>query len=125
MNRITEEKVDEARYLLTTHFGENWATLPELKWFQDVKDGSSEGDILNEDFEKCNCLDKDCEQEMGIKTITFTDISGKSPDVSPMEFCDFGLSKIPLSKRRPTTLCGLWKDVQEEWDKIPLPIPQQ
>ena len=60
------------------------------------------------------------EQKTGIKAIPFTDIPTKSPDVSPMDFCAFGLLTFALSKRRPTTLTGLWKAVQEEWDRIPL-----
>ncbi|GBM30624.1 hypothetical protein AVEN_18316-1, partial [Araneus ventricosus] len=61
---------------------------------------------------------------MGAKTAPFTDILTKSSDASSMNFCAFGLLKCALSKNRPTTLCGLWKAVQEEWDKIPLPILQ-
>ena len=34
-----------------------------------------------------------------------------------MDFCAFGLLKTALFKRR-TTLTGLWKAVQEEWDRI-------
>ena len=60
------------------------------------------------------------EQNTGIKAIPFTDIPTKSPDVSPMDFCASGLLKSALSKRRPTTLTGLWKAVQEESDRIPL-----
>ncbi|GBN22087.1 hypothetical protein AVEN_116096-1 [Araneus ventricosus] len=66
------------------------------------------------------------EQDMGIKTVPFTSIPVKSPDVpSFMNFCAFELLKCVLSKRRPSTLCGLWKAVQEEWNKIPLPILQK
>lgn len=63
---------------------------------------------------------KEMEQKTGIKAVPFTDIPTKSPDVSPMDFCAFGLLKSALSKRRPKTLTGLWKAVQEEWDRIPL-----
>ncbi|GBO28195.1 hypothetical protein AVEN_158100-1 [Araneus ventricosus] len=70
---------------------------------------------------------KKIEQEMAIKTVTFTDIPVKSPDASSTDICSFRIlnrayNKCPLSKRRLTTLCGLWKAVQEEWDKIPLLI---
>ncbi|GBM94110.1 hypothetical protein AVEN_237384-1 [Araneus ventricosus] len=60
-----------------------------------------------------NFLEK-IEQEIGTKIAPFTDISDKSPNVSTMDFCASGLLKSALSKRRPTTLCGLWKGVQEE-----------
>ncbi|GBM66519.1 hypothetical protein AVEN_246923-1 [Araneus ventricosus] len=42
-----------------------------------------------------------------------------------MSFCDFAFFKAALSKRLPTKFCGFWKAVQEEWDKIPLLIPQK
>ena len=63
---------------------------------------------------------KEMEQKTLIKTIPFTDIPTKSPDASPMDFCAFGLLKSALSKRPLITLTGLWKAVQEEWDRIPL-----
>ncbi|GBL80922.1 hypothetical protein AVEN_26330-1 [Araneus ventricosus] len=62
---------------------------------------------------------------MAMKTVSFTDIPAKSPDASLTDFCAFELLKFALSERRPTTLCGLWKVVQEERDKIPLPIIQK
>ena len=71
-----------------------------------------------------NFLEK-MERETGIRAIPFTHIPAKSPDVSPMDFYAFGLLKSALSKRRPTTLHGLWKTVQEEWAKIPLSILQK
>ncbi|GFV32062.1 hypothetical protein TNCV_1452751 [Trichonephila clavipes] len=42
----------------------------------------------------------------------------ESPDVSPMDFCAFGLSKRALGKRYPRTLNGLWKTAQEQWSKM-------
>ncbi|GBM00742.1 hypothetical protein AVEN_150909-1 [Araneus ventricosus] len=53
-----------------------------------------------------NFLEK-IEQEMGIKTVPFTDIPAKSPDLTPMDFCAFGLLKCALSKRRLTTFVDL------------------
>ena len=53
------------------------------------------------------------ERETGIKAIPFTDIPVKSPDVSPMDFCAFGLLKSALAKRRPKTVAGLWKCMEE------------
>ena len=54
------------------------------------------------------------EQESEIKTTHFADIPDKTPDVSPMHFCAFGLLKSALSKHRPTTLLRFWKAVQGE-----------
>ncbi|GBM20803.1 hypothetical protein AVEN_108253-1 [Araneus ventricosus] len=39
-----------------------------------------------------------------------------------MDYCTFGLLKRALSKRKPTTIEGLWKVVEEEWKSIPLGI---
>ena len=59
----------------------------------------------------------------GIAYITFQHIPAKSPDVSPMEYCAFGLLKRALSKRKPTTtIDGLWKVAEEEWKAIRLEI---
>ncbi|KFM73915.1 hypothetical protein X975_19894, partial [Stegodyphus mimosarum] len=63
---------------------------------------------------------KEIEQKTGIEAIPFIDISTKSPDVSPMNFCAFGLLKTALSKRCPKTLTGLWKAVPEKLNRIPL-----
>ena len=54
--------------------------------------------------------------------IHFLHIPAKSPDVSPIDHCAFGLLKRAFSKPRPTTIVGLWKDVEEEWKSIPLEI---
>ena len=56
--------------------------------------------------------------ETGIKAIPFGQIPVKSPDASPMDFCAFGLLKQALSKRKPETLDGLWKVVEDEWSKL-------
>jgi hypothetical protein len=56
--------------------------------------------------------------ETGIKAIPFGHIPVKSPDASPMDFCAFGLLKQALSKRKPKTLDGLWKVVEDEWSKL-------
>ncbi|GBO29915.1 hypothetical protein AVEN_208472-1 [Araneus ventricosus] len=53
--------------------------------------------------------------DTGIAYLAFQHIPAKSPDVSPMDYCAFGLLKIALSKRKPTTIDGLWKVVEEEW----------
>ncbi|GBM21889.1 hypothetical protein AVEN_11293-1 [Araneus ventricosus] len=59
------------------------------------------------------------EQEIGTKAVSFTNIPEKSPEVSPTDFCVIGLLKCALTKRRHIILCGRWKAVLEEWDKIP------
>ena len=65
----------------------------------------------------CTFLEE-MEQETGIKSIPFDHIPVKSPDCSPMDFCVFGLLKQALSKRHPKSLNGLWKVVEDEWDKL-------
>ncbi|GBN89118.1 hypothetical protein AVEN_78869-1 [Araneus ventricosus] len=57
-----------------------------------------------------------------IAYIPFQHSPAKSPDVSPMDYCAFGLLKRALSKRKPTTIDGLWKVVEEEWKSMPLEI---
>lgn len=48
-------------------------------------------------------------------------IAVKSLDVSPMNYCAFGLMKRAISKCIPMTI-GLWKVVEEEFKSIPLEI---
>ena len=45
--------------------------------------------------------------ETGISFIPFPDIPTKTPDISPMDFCGFGLLKQALRTLKPTTLDGL------------------
>jgi len=61
-------------------------------------------------------------QETGISFIPFSDIPAKSPDLAPMDFCAFGLLKSALRNRRPNTLDGLWKVVNECWADIDINI---
>ncbi|GBM71830.1 hypothetical protein AVEN_159950-1 [Araneus ventricosus] len=42
-------------------------------------------------------------------------ILAKSRDVPPMDYSAFGLLKRALSMRKPTTIDGLWKVVEEGW----------
>lgn len=56
--------------------------------------------------------------ETKINVIPFKSIPVKSPDASPMDFCVFGLLKRALGKRRPSTVDGLWKICQEEWNNL-------
>ena len=37
-----------------------------------------------------------------------------------MDFCDFGLLKQALRKRKPNSLDGLWKACKQCWEEIPL-----
>ena len=60
--------------------------------------------------------------ETSIKAIPFSHIPVKSPDASPMDFCAFGLLKQALGKRHPKTLAGLWKVVNDEWNKLDLTV---
>ncbi|PSN41355.1 hypothetical protein C0J52_10375 [Blattella germanica] len=56
--------------------------------------------------------------ETGIKVIPISLIPVKSPDASPMDFCDFYLVKRGLSSRRPRTIEGLWKVCRHTWQDI-------
>ncbi|GBN23068.1 hypothetical protein AVEN_233990-1 [Araneus ventricosus] len=60
--------------------------------------------------------------DTGIAFIPFQHIPSKSPDISPMDYCAFGLFKRALSKRKPTTIDELWKVVEEERKSITLEI---
>jgi hypothetical protein len=54
----------------------------------------------------------------GITIMNNSEIPVKSPDLSPMDFFGFGYLKQRLFKRKATTLEGLWKVLQEEWNSI-------
>lgn len=56
--------------------------------------------------------------ETGINYIPYSHIPVKSPDAAPMDFCVFGALKHSLGKRRPKTLGGLWKVLNEEWNNL-------
>ncbi|GBM50355.1 hypothetical protein AVEN_208960-1 [Araneus ventricosus] len=60
--------------------------------------------------------------ETGILYIPFQHIPPKSPDVSPMGYCAFGLLKRALSNRKPTTIDGsfTWKVAEKECKSITL-----
>ena len=57
-----------------------------------------------------------------IEYTPFQHILAKSPGVSSMDYCTFGLLKIALSKRPPTKIGEPWKVVKEEWTTIPLKV---
>jgi hypothetical protein len=54
----------------------------------------------------------------GMKIISNEEIPVKSPDASPMDFYGFGYLKQRLKHRRATTLAGLWKVLNEEWNNV-------
>ncbi|GBO20407.1 hypothetical protein AVEN_60674-1 [Araneus ventricosus] len=60
-----------------------------------------------------------------IAYIPFQNIPEKSPGVSLMDYCAFGLLKRAHSKRKPTTIDGLWKVIEEKWKSIPLEISRK
>ncbi|GFV96414.1 uncharacterized protein TNCV_2869911 [Trichonephila clavipes] len=62
------------------------------------------------------------ESETRIKCIPFDEIRIKSPYLSAMDFCAFGLLKRALGKRHPRTPKRLWKMVQKEWSEICMTI---
>ena len=39
-----------------------------------------------------------------------------------MDFCAFGRMKTALSKRKPTTIDGIWKVIEGEWISKPLEV---
>jgi hypothetical protein len=56
--------------------------------------------------------------KMGITYIKNKDIPVKSPDGSPMDFFGFGYLKQKLFNCRATTLDGVWKCAQREWNNV-------
>jgi hypothetical protein len=63
--------------------------------------------------------------ETGINSIEPRRIPVKSPDCAPMDFCVFGLLKRRLGNRKPKTLDGLWKALNDEWNKLDMTILQR
>ena len=58
-------------------------------------------------------------ENLGPTLIPNAEIPVKSPDISPLDFFGFSFLKQRVWTRRATTLGGLWKVAQEEWNKIP------
>lgn len=54
----------------------------------------------------------------GQTLIANQDIPVKSPDIARLDFFGFGFLKQRTFHRRATTLSGLWKVLNEEWNKI-------
>jgi [histone H3]-lysine36 N-dimethyltransferase SETMAR len=63
--------------------------------------------------------------ETGINYIPRHHIPVKSPDISPMDFCVFGLVKRGLWRHKPKNLKGLWKALQIEWKRLPQEVIQR
>lgn len=61
----------------------------------------------------------DLKSRLGITIMPNSHIPVKSPDLSPMDFFGFGYLKQRLFKRKVTTINGLWKVLNDEWNKIP------
>lgn len=58
------------------------------------------------------------EQNTGIRLLPNKEIPVKSPDASPMDFYGFGALKQRLVLRRASTLDGVWKVLNEEWNRL-------
>ena len=58
--------------------------------------------------------------DTSIECIPFKHNPATSPDVSPMCYCSFGILKRAPSKQKPTSIDGLWKDVEDEWKSVGL-----
>jgi hypothetical protein len=54
----------------------------------------------------------------GVTIMAKSDIPVKSPDASPLDFFGFGYLKRRLSRRKARTEPGLWKVMNQEWNKI-------
>jgi hypothetical protein len=61
----------------------------------------------------------DLKARLGITIINKEDIPVKSPDTAPMDFFFFGYLKQKLEKRKPKTVAGLWKILNQIWNGIP------
>jgi [histone H3]-lysine36 N-dimethyltransferase SETMAR len=61
---------------------------------------------------------KRVKENFGPTLISNQEIPVKSPDISPMDFFGFGFLKQKLFQRRATTLNGVWKSLNEEWNKV-------
>jgi len=60
----------------------------------------------------------DLKSRLGISIMKNSEIPVKSPDLSPMDFFGFGYLKQRLFNRHASTIEGLWKVVQEEWNQV-------
>ena len=57
-------------------------------------------------------------RRLGITIIPNSQIPIKSPDTSPMDFYGFGMLKQRLHLRQASTLDGVWKVLQSEWNTV-------
>lgn len=60
----------------------------------------------------------DIKRSKGITIIPSSEIPVKSPDISPLDFFGFGYLKQRLMRRRARTWKGVWKVVNDEWNKV-------
>ncbi|CAG7830115.1 unnamed protein product [Allacma fusca] len=63
---------------------------------------------------------RELKNRTGVTLISNSEIPVKSPDESPVDFFGLGILKKNLFNRRASTLKGLWKVVNEEWNSIPV-----
>jgi [histone H3]-lysine36 N-dimethyltransferase SETMAR len=61
---------------------------------------------------------QDLKDRLGITIISKDQIPVKTPDGSPMDFFGFGYLKQRLHLRRASTLDGVWKLAQKEWNSV-------
>ncbi|OXA63018.1 hypothetical protein Fcan01_00539 [Folsomia candida] len=61
---------------------------------------------------------QDLKRRTGMTLISNSEIPIKSPDTSPMDFFGFGYLKQQLFKRKASTMAGVWKVLNEEWDLV-------
>jgi len=69
---------------------------------------------------KTELYGKDLKERLGMTIIPTSEIPVKSPDTSPMDFFGFGMLKQKLHSRKASTMKGVWKLLQKEWNKITL-----
>ncbi|GBN45107.1 hypothetical protein AVEN_138587-1 [Araneus ventricosus] len=91
-----------------------------LNDFQIVK--LHQGKATSHTSKSTTALHEKMKTDTCIAYIPFQHIPAKSSDVSPMDYCVFGLFKRAISKLKPITIDGLFKVVEEEWKSIPLAI---
>src|SRR5713101_8049458 len=60
--------------------------------------------------------------ETGITAVEPKRIPVKSPDCAPMDYFAFGILKRKIGNRRPKTLEGLWKVLNEGWWKLDIAV---
>ncbi|GFS87476.1 uncharacterized protein TNCV_207871 [Trichonephila clavipes] len=114
----TQERKSSTCYLLITK-GVTSSSPVSLKTRRDIDKVLLPSDKASSRTSKSKAAySTNKESETEIRCIPFGEIPVKSPDASPMDFSAFCLLKRALGKEHPKTLNGLWKMVQDEWNKI-------